>query len=188
MALLLTACGSRHVRPGSASLPDEDRYVAMNLFLNANDFVSVDQAAMLRYLGESLRDSGRFSRLDGGMLRWPYTLQIKYQWKKPNIAGEFALALGSAATLGIVPSPLTELHSYRFEIVHGTEIIRVFEYEETVKSSMSIFSMDKIAKDRMISMDKVLARFFEDLSVSGIVPHVGDTRGEPSTIARTPTI
>jgi hypothetical protein len=177
-ALLLTACGSQHVRPSGASLPEKDRYVAMNLFLNTNDFVSADQANMLRYLGESLKSSGRFSRLDGGMLRWPYTLQIKYEWRKPNLAGEFALALGSAATLGIVPSPLTELHSYSFEVVHGTDVVRDFKYEETVKSSMSVFNMGKIEKDRMASMDKVLARFFEDLETSGIVPHVGDSEVE----------
>jgi hypothetical protein len=193
-ALLLSACGSQHVRPSGASLPEKDRYVAMNLFLNTNDFVSADQANMLRYLGESLKDSGRFSRLDGGMLRWPYTLQIKFEWKKPNIAGEFALALGSAATLGIVPSPMTELQSYSFEIVHGTEVVRDFKYEETVKSSMSVFNMGKIQKDRMASMDKVLARFFDELEASGIVPHVGDLEVERNRetpadeTTRTPTI
>jgi hypothetical protein len=61
------------------------------------------------------------------------------------------LALGSAATLG----PFSIDGAAPQIEIHGTEIIRV--RTETVKSSMSIFSMDKIAKDRMISMDKVLA-------------------------------
>jgi len=190
LALLLTACGSRHVRPTGASLPKEDRYIAMNVFINTNDFVSVDQARMLRYLRESLEQSGRFSRLDVGMLRWPYTLQIKFEWSKPNIAGEFALALGSAATLGIVPSPMTELQSYSFEIVHGTEVVKAFDYKETVKSSMSIFNMGKIEQDRMVSMDKVLARFFEELDASGVVPRLGDLDAERNrdAAAKSPTI
>jgi hypothetical protein len=45
---------------GQCSLPDEDRYVAMNFFLNANDFVSVDCCDAA--LPASRRGFGRFSR------------------------------------------------------------------------------------------------------------------------------
>lgn len=164
------------MRPDSANLPETDRFVAMNLFINTNDFVSDQQARMLKYLTVSLKESGRFSRLDGGMLRWPYTLQIHYEWRVPNLGGEFAMAMGSALTLGIVPSPMTEIHTYSFEVVLGTEVIRKFQYEEIVKSSMSIFNMTKIETDRMESMDAVVARFFKELEGSGVVPHVGDQK------------
>jgi hypothetical protein len=174
--LTMAGCGSQHVRPNSAGLPEEDRYVAMNLFINTNDFVSADQARMLRYLGDSLKASGRFSRLDGGMLRWPYTLQVRYEWKREDTAADFAAAMGSAATLMIVPAPITEVHHYSFEVVEGTETRKVFEYEEKVKSSVSIFNMGKVEKDRQESMDRVLARFFAELDASNLVPHLRDLK------------
>jgi len=175
---LIAGCTPAHVRPKLAVIAEGERFPAINLYINTGDFVTAEHAQLIRYLGGSIRESGRFARVDVGMLRWPFTLQVTYNWERRESVGTFAAGMASAATLLIVPAPIVEAHTYKFELSLGTEVIRVFEYEDPTKSSVSLFSFGKLQSERQRGIDRIIQQFFSDLESSGALPLEKDVAGK----------
>lgn len=52
-----------------------DPFVPVNLYLNANEHLAAEHAALVEHAAQRLRASKAFERLDRGVQRWPITLQ-----------------------------------------------------------------------------------------------------------------
>lgn len=176
LCVTIVACSSAHVRPTMPPVAADERYPPINLYINAGDFVTGHQARMLRYLGDSLRESGRFSRVDLARLRWPLTLEVDYSFTRKESAATFAGAMVAAASLMLLPAPIVEVHTYRFSLSEGTEVLKTFDYEHVLETSYSNFDPNNLENDRFASMDVIVARFFTELAASGVLPRMRDIK------------
>ena len=171
---MLGACASKaHVppRPATAIAPD-DRFVPVNFSLDAGEYVMAPEAQVAQYIADSIRTSGRFVRVERMRPVWPHTLVMTYRWKGAHTAAQTAGALVSAATLLIVPAPLTEEHTLTIEVLDGPMPIKQFVYTEQVKTSLSLFN-DPV-DDRKAGIDRILARFYAELATSKVIPQAKD--------------
>lgn len=179
----LSACSSAPVAKQTlAPIAPDDRYVPVNFALDAGEYISVHEAAVARHLSETFRNSGRFVRVERNVATWPQTLLMTYRWQPSRSAGEFAGAMASAATLLIVPAPLTEQHTLKVEILQGGIPVKEFSYTEEVKTSLSLFN-DPV-EDRKLGVERLLNRFYADLAESKVIPRAKDvlrqTKDQPT--------
>lgn len=174
MAAMLGACASTpHLppKPTTAIAPD-DRFVPVNFSLDAGEYVMANEAQVAQYISDSVRNSGRFVRVERMRPVWPHTLVMTYRWKGAHTAAQTAGAIVSAATLLIVPAPLTEEHTLTIEVLDGLMPIKQFVYTEQVRTSLSLFN-DPV-DDRKAGIDRILARFYAELETSKVIPQAKD--------------
>ena len=183
---MLGACASTpHTPPPPiVAITPDDRFVPVNFSLDAGEYVLAHEAEVAQYIADSVRTSGRFVRVERMRPVWPHTLVMTYRWKGTHSAAETAGALVSAATLLLVPTPMTEEHTLTIDVLDGPMPVKQFVYTEKVKTSLSLFR-DPV-NDRKAGIDRILARFYSDLSSSKIVPQAKDVLPKEA-VARTQT-
>jgi hypothetical protein len=103
---------------------------------------------------------------------WPHTVIMTYRWKGAHSAAQTAGALVSAATLLLVPAPLSEEHTLTIDVLDGPMPVKQFVYTEQVKTSLSLFN-DPV-DDRKAGVDRLLARFYAELATSKVIPQAKD--------------
>lgn len=172
-ATLLGACASSpHMPPPATAIAPDDRYVPVNFSLDAGEYVMANEAQVAQYISDSVRNSGRFVRVERMRPVWPHTIVITYRWKDAHTAAQTAGAIVSMATLLMVPTPLTEEHTLTIEVLDGLMPIKQFVYTEQVRTSLSLFN-DPV-DDRKAGIDRILARFYAELETSRIIPQAKD--------------
>jgi hypothetical protein len=173
-AAMLGACASSAHKPPppAAAIAPDDRFVPVNFSLDAGEYVMAPEAQVAQYISDSVRNSGRFVRVERMRPVWPHTLVMTYRWKGAHTAAQTVGALASAATLLIVPAPLTEEHTLTVEVLDGPMPIRQFVYTEQVKTSLSLFT-DPV-NDRKAGIDRILARFYAELATTKVIPQAKD--------------
>jgi len=187
VAALLGACATTsHTPPApTVAIAPDDRFVPVNFSLDAGEYVLAHEAEVAQYIADSVRTSGRFVRVERMRPVWPHTLVMTYRWKGAHSAAETAGALVSAATLLIVPAPMTEEHTLTIDVLDGPMPVKQFVYTEQVKTSLSLFK-DPV-NDRKAGIDRILARFYADLATSKIVPQAKDVLPKDA-VAKTQTL
>lgn len=173
-ALLLGACATTSHAPPKplVAIAPDDRFVPVNFSLDAGEYVMAPEAQVAQYIADSVRSSGRFVRVERMRPVWPHTLVMTYRWKGAHTTAQTVGALASAATLLIVPAPLTEEHTLTIEVLDGPMPIKQFVYTEQVKTSLSLFT-DPV-NDRKAGIDRILARFYAELATSKVIPQAKD--------------
>jgi hypothetical protein len=181
---LLGACTSApHRPPPATAIAPDDRFVPVNFSLDAGEYVMATEAQVAQYIADSVRGSGRFVRVERLRPVWPHTLVMTYRWKGAQGAAQTAGAIVSAATLLLVPAPLTEEHTLTIEVLDGPTPIRAFVYTEQVKTSLSLFN-DPV-DDRKAGIDRILARFYAELATSKVIPQAKDVLPREAAKAQT---
>ncbi|MGH8519525.1 MAG: hypothetical protein ACREUE_18895 [Panacagrimonas sp.] len=172
-AMLGACASSSHVppQPLTAIAPD-DRFVPVNFSLDAGEYVQANEAQVAQYISDQFRTSGRFVRVERMRPVWPHTVIITYRWKGAHTAAQTAGALVSAATLLLVPAPLSEEHTLTIDVLDGPMPVKQFVYTEQVKTSLSLFN-DPV-DDRKAGVDRMLARFYAELATSKVIPQARD--------------
>ncbi len=174
VSVMLGACASTaHTPPQPAvAIAPDDRFVPVNFSLDAGEYVQANEALIAQYISDSFRSSGRFVRVERMRPVWPHTVIMTYRWKGAHTAAQTAGALVSAATLLLVPAPLSEEHTLTIDVLDGPMPIKQFVYTEKVKTSLSLFN-DPV-DDRKAGVDRLLARFYAELATSKVIPQAKD--------------
>jgi hypothetical protein len=173
-AAMLGACATAPHNPPvpTVAIAPDDRFVPVNFSLDAGEYVLAHEAEVAQYIADSVRASGRFVRVERMRPVWPHTLVMTYRWKGAHSAAQTAGALVSAATLLIVPAPMTEEHTLTIDVLDGPMPVKQFVYTEKVNTSLSLFN-DPV-NDRKAGIDRILARFYSELASSKIIPQAKD--------------
>lgn len=173
LAANMTACSTApSVKPIAAPIAAGDRFVPINFALDAGAYITMQDAVVAQHLSDAVSNSGRFVRVERKLATWPQTILMTYRWEPSKSAGELAGVLASAATLMIIPAPLTEQHTIKVEILERGIPVKEFNYTEEVKTSLSLFN-DPV-KDRKLGVERLLDRFYVDLAETRIIPRAND--------------
>ncbi|MCH9826668.1 MAG: hypothetical protein K0U79_02860 [Gammaproteobacteria bacterium] len=168
---MLSGCGAANTVTKPATAP-EDRFVPVNFTLDAGEYLTLQQAEVANHLSNAVVQSDRFVRVERGVMRWPFTLQMKYGAENEMTTAEFAGLMVSAASLFVIPSKTTETHRLTVDLFVGSTLARTFTYDEELTLTTVIFKQH--GSDRKACVDRLLDRFYEDLEAADLIPHVRD--------------
>lgn len=136
-AALLAACAHAPapVAEAESRLPPLATYAAnpfvpVNLYVNANEHLDPEQAALVEHAAQRLADSNAFVRVDRGVQRWPITLQAVYRLAPVAATWRTRLGLG----------PRVWQHTLVVEIFEEPESVALLELgaETTGASSAAV--------------------------------------------------
>jgi hypothetical protein len=154
LAAVLAGCAQAPAPPDEVrKLPPLTAYAAnpfvpINLYLNANEHLAPDAAALVEYGARRLRDSRAFARVDRGVQRWPITVQAAYRVQAANGSWRTALHLASAV----------QVHTLVAEIFEEPETIAVVEVTA------------RTAETGPAVMDALLERLLAEIAARKLVP------------------
>lgn len=123
-------------------------FVPVNLYLNSNEHLDAERAALVEYAARRLRDSNAFVRVDRGVQRWPVTLQATYRVRPADSSWRSALRLG----------PAVQVHTLVAEVLEEPESIAVIEV--TARS----------AEPGRAVVDALLERLLAEIATRKLVP------------------
>lgn len=183
VAATLAACAGappsaeapRAVRPLGAYASDP--FVPVNLYLNANEQVAGDAAAMIEYAAARLRDSEAFVRVDRGVQRWPITIQARYALEQPAAGvGRRALAM---LTLGLVPLRLDQTHRLSAEVFAEPDQLASMDLSVEVHESVRPFDDAARRRAETAAVDALLERLVAEIAQRKLVPRWSAFKPEP---------
>jgi hypothetical protein len=172
--LFLAGCASQKAIPTQYALPDDEKYIPINLDVSAGRYISEPEAQVVNYIYDSFDQSGLFADIETSVLRWPYTIVVKHSWEQPMDASETAGTLVSAATLLVVPGFFDELHTLEVEILAGNALIKALTYTQEIETALSLYH--RPVEDRKQGINVMLNQLFSDLEKEGLIPTVADIK------------
>jgi hypothetical protein len=123
-------------------------FVPVNLYLNANQHLDAEHAALLEYAAKRLADSQAFVRVDRGVQRWPITLQAVHTLQPAESTWRTRLHL----------APAVRKHSLVVEIFEEPDSVAVIELgAETAGSGQA-------------AVDALLERLMAEIATRKLVP------------------
>ena len=170
----LSACTATAPKPAAYQLDENNKYLPVNMDIYAGEYVTPQMSNIVRYMQESFVGSNLFSDVSAGFKRWPLTIQLKYEITRDFDALEFAGTMVSAATLLIVPAPMSEHHKLEANIYSGAQMIKSYKYDEKVGITMSLFHNPEEA--RKAGARLLINKFFSDLAKDQVIPKIGEVK------------
>lgn len=154
-----------------------DPFVPVNLYLNANEQVRGDAAAMIEYAAAQLRDSGAFVRVDRGVERWPVTIQGRYGLEEtPPGFGRQAI---SVLSLGLARAPLDQKHTLVAEIFEEPDQVAMVELSVQVHEAVPPFSAAARQRAERAAVDALLERMMGEIAQRKVIPRWSAFKPEP---------
>ncbi len=178
LAVQLTACETIKTMPTVYKVSPEERYIPINLDINAGRYVTPSEAEVVEYIYQCFGDSNLFSNLDTRYGRWRYAINVKYTWEQPTSIGNLSKVLVSSATLLLVPTKMEEIHRLEVDIVDSLDIVKSFNYEQVAKVSMSLNG--QAVEDRKLAINELLKDFYNDLIAHKPIPKIKDIANQNS--------
>lgn len=172
--IAVAGCSTPHVRPAMSPIAEAERYPAINLNVDAGEYVHPAMVELVSYISSSIKESGRFLRVSTRALLSPVTISIGYSVDVSN--QQTAAMMASIVTVGVVPTIIHETHRFEFEVLVGDQLLRSFKYEEVGSGSAFMYDITKLINVRKSTVDRVVEKFFADLDASQILPRVGQLR------------
>ena len=167
LALFLAGCSPK-VTTQKYDLKDKAQFSPINLDVDAGSYVYPHEAAIADFIEAYFRDSGLFYRIDERRLRYPYTINVSYDWEQPMDAKEFTGVMVSSASLLVIPGKVKEVHTLKVEILSGDEVIKEIEYKEDVTTALSWYHNP--VEDRKAGVKIMLEKLFSELMNENIIP------------------
>ena len=163
-AALLAACAhapapvaeAEHKLPPLAAYA-ANPFVPVNLFLNANEHLDAEQAALVEHAAQRLADSNAFVRVDRGVQRWPITLQAVYRLAPAERSWRTRLGL----------APVVRQHSLVVEIFEEPESVAILELGA------------ESAGPSPAAVDALLERLLAEIATRKLVPRWNAFKPEP---------
>lgn len=186
LAAVLAGCA--HVPPvevASVAQPitsyADDPFVPVNLYFNANESATGQQAALVEYATRQLKDSRAFMRLDRGVQRWPITLQASYRLERGLGPGDALRSAALWATLGLMPVRIAAKHELTVEIFQEPETSGVIELTLVSSDRVSLYDtmLANPDRDERAAMDVLLERLLAEIAARKMVPRWKDFKPEP---------
>lgn len=174
LVVALSACASPRAVPQVYEIDEGQRFAPVNLTIDAGEYVQLNTALVANYLSQAVHASGQFSVIEKAFLRWPYTINIKYNWQQAMDAAGFAGTMVSASTLLVVPGYLDEVHSLDVIVMFRDTVIKQERYSTDLRTALSLWH-DPI-EDRKNAVNILLEKMFTDLRSSKLIPLINDLR------------
>lgn len=166
-ALLLAGCSPK-VTTQKYDLKGKAQFSPINLDVDAGRYVYAHEADVADFIEAYFRDSGLFSRIDERRLRYPYTINVSYDWEQPMDAKEFTGVMVSSASLLVIPGKVKEIHTLKVEVLSGDDLIKEIEYREDVTTALSWYHNP--VEDRKAGVKIMLDKLFSELNEDDIIP------------------
>lgn len=139
-------------------------FVPVNLYLNADEHLDAEQAALVEHAARRLRESQAFVRVDRGVMRWPITLQAVYHAEDAEHSWRTRLGL----------QPGVRAH---------TLVVEIFEEPESVATlELSVRS----AGPGPAAVDGLLERLMAEIATRKLVPRWKAFKPEPAPKKKKP--
>lgn len=172
VAIFVSGCASPKAVTKNYLVDQKDKYIAINLDVDAGRYVAMHEANVVEHIYDSFEQSGLFSDVETSFRRWPVTVQVKYSWEQPeiNTGKGFAKTMVSASTLLLIPAVLTENHTLKVRIVSGNNIVEAFEFTEEVETALSLYH-DPV-EDRKNGISRMMEKVFDKIKKEKLIPTV----------------
>jgi len=162
-AALLAACAHAPapVADGEHKLPPLAAYAAnpfvpVNLYVNANEHLDAEHAALVEHAARHVAESHAFVRVDRGVQRWPITLQATYRVEDANRSWRARL----------LRSPV-RIHTLVVEIFEEPESVAILELGAQAPGPAAA------------AVDALLERLLAEIATRKLVPRWSSFKPEP---------
>ena len=145
-------------------------FVPVNLYLNANELAGGQQAALIEYAAQRLRDSGAFVRVDRGVQRWPITIQASYRVAPSGSGADTLRRVLGALTLGLVPVRVLKTHTLFAEVFEEPESVAAVELSVSAPDRVSLYDLADPDRDERAAVDSLLERMLAEIATRKLVP------------------
>ncbi|MGY0219141.1 hypothetical protein ACWJJH_17450 [Endozoicomonadaceae bacterium StTr2] len=172
--LLMAGCADQKVTLNTYNISANEQFVPINLDVNAGRYINALESKTVEHIYSGFENSGLFQTIETSFMRYPVTIKVKYIWKQRTEVQDVVTTAFSISTLMMVPAPVSEVHCLKVHILNGDEVIKTIELEETINSSVSLFS-DQL-EDRKSGINKMLERLFRQLRSEKLIA-VGSSEG-----------
>lgn len=169
--LILSGCASKAV-PTKYPVTETEVFPAINLYIDAGHYISHNTASVMEYMERSVQGSGLFSAVEVFNPSWPLTLHLEYDWQQPMDPAQFAGLMVSAATLLVIPAPMSETHSISARLFLGDKVFFTKKYSKTATVHMSLYS-DPI-EERKKLVQSMIDELLNDLQQNKTLPRLSD--------------
>lgn len=150
--------------------------VPTRLLMNPRTSVPRFYVSRLDYLQKHLVESGAFRAL-GPQIVSPVTIEATLALGSDAPASESAGQILSAATLFVVPAPVSGYNTLKVDVYLQGIFIRHYEYREDYRTTTSIFSVSGIGTDKdpeFLAIRNLAFRFINEIESDGVIPRMLD--------------
>ena len=156
-----------------------DPFVPVNLFMNPDERVRIQHAELLEHAAALLTQSGAFVRVERGVLRWPVTLQLRYHAALAGGAGDGALRVVNALTLGLLPVKVRKSHQLLAEVFVEPDPVANLNYQEDAADTISLFELGDRLREERPAVERLLERLLADIAAKKLVPRFSAYKATP---------
>jgi hypothetical protein len=195
LAALLAGCALAPAPPAPASGPPPpltayaaNPFVPVNLYLNANQHVGGQQAALIEHAARSLADSKAFVRVDRGVQRWPITLQANYRVTPSGAPADTWRRVAGALTLGLVPVRVMKTHALSVEVFEEPDSVATLELSVSRPDRVSLWDLSDPDRDERAAVDALLERLLAEIASRRLVPRWSAFAPEPKKKVQPPRV